>query len=130
MNSKIKSKLFAYLIFFIIVSICASIYSLLIYYNKVDSNIKSFNIYTFIIGIFCFFILGFVSGNVADKNGLLEGLIAALVIILIALVINFFIQVPFITKSFIKIVSYISSSSLGGIIGVNLKSPFKSKEHL
>lgn len=120
MKSKILSKLFSYLVFFIIIVISASIYSLLIYYNKLDSSAKAFNTYTFIIGIFSFLILGVIVGYRAMKNGLLEGLIAALIIILITLIINFFIHVPFITKSFIKIATYLTSSSLGGIIGVNL----------
>lgn len=120
MKSKILSKLFSYLVFFIIIVISASIYSLLIYYNKLDSSAKAFNTSTFIIGIFSFLILGVIVGYRAMKNGLLEGLIAALIIILITLIINFFIHVPFITKSFIKIATYLTSSSLGGIIGVNL----------
>lgn len=120
MKSNILSKLFSYLVFFIIIVISASIYSLLIYYNKLDSSAKAFNTYTFIIGIFSFLILGVIVGYRAMKNGLLEGLIAALIIILITLIINFFIHVPFITKSFIKIATYLTSSSLGGIIGVNL----------
>ena len=120
MKSNILSKLFSYLVFFIIIVISASIYSLLIYYNKLDSSAKAFNTYTFIIGIFSFLILGVIVGYRAMKNGLLEGLIAALIIILITLIINFFLHVPFITKSFIKIATYLTSSSLGGIIGVNL----------
>lgn len=84
---------------------------------------KQFNTWTFIIGIICFFILGFVSANVAQKNGLLEGLVAALIIVLITLLINLFVQVQFSFRTFIKCVTYLVSSSLGGVIGVNFK-PF------
>lgn len=73
------------------------------------------------MGVLSFFILGFFTGNTAQKNGLLEGLIAALIIILITLVINFFVQVPFVARSFVKCVAYITSASLGGIIGVNFR---------
>jgi putative membrane protein (TIGR04086 family) len=73
------------------------------------------------MGVLAFFILGFLAGNTAQKNGLLEGLIAASIIILITLVINFFVQVPFIARSFIKTVAYLSAAALGGILGVNFK---------
>ena len=119
---KIFKKLFyIYLIFLVILSILTIIYSLLIYYGKVNSDMKQFNTWTFIIGVICFFVLGLISANVAQKNGLLEGLVAALIIILIALLINLFVHVQFSFRTFIKCVTYLVSSSLGGVIGVNFK---------
>lgn len=119
--SKIKSKLFVYLLFIFIMSLFCSIYSLLIYYGKVSSKETSINIYTFIIGIFSFLILGLLSGVVAKKNGLLEGMFASLVILLIILLLNLIFQVPFVGKNFIKMATYVISSSIGGIIGVNIR---------
>ncbi len=131
MKNSIKQKLIVYLFFLLILSIFIAIYALLIYTNKIAGDKKSFNTYTFIIGIVSFLILGLLSGNCAQKNGLLEGLLAALIIILISLVINFFTEVPFISKSFIKIATYLISASLGGIIGVNFKPMIRiSKEHV
>ena len=74
-----------------------------------------------------FIILGLLAGNTAGKNGLLEGLISATIIILITLIINFFVKVPFVPNSFIKIICYLTGASLGGVVGVNFKSFRKSK---
>ena len=82
---------------------------------------KQFNTTTFIIGIICFLLLGLLSGNLAQKNGLLEGLIAALIIILITLIINLFAKVDFNFRTFLKCVTYLTASSLGGVVGVNFK---------
>ena len=117
-----KTKLSVYLIFFIIVSLFASIYAILIYYDKLSSNTKQFNTYTFIIGIVLFMLLGLISGIKAKKNGLLEGLTAALIIILLSLIINLIIKVPFASKNLVKIATYLTSSGVGGIIGVNVNS--------
>ena len=131
MKKSIKEKVFTYLFFLLIISIFISIYAFLIYTNKISSDKKTFNTYSFIIGILSFLILGIISGNIAQKNGLLEGLLAALIIIFISLIINFFTKVPFITKSFIKTTTYLVSASLGGIIGVNFRPFLKiSKENL
>ena len=121
MRKNFKKLFYIYLFFLVILSIFTIIYSLLIYYGKVNSDMKQFNVWTFIIGIISFFILGLISANVAQKNGLLEGLVAALIIILIALLVNLFIHVQFSFRTFIKCVTYLVSSSLGGVIGVNFK---------
>lgn len=131
MKNIIKQKLIIYLFFLLIISIFIAIYSLLIYTNKISSDIRSFNTYSFVIGVISFLLLGIISGNTAQKNGLLEGLLAALIIILLSLIINFFTEVPFISKNFIKTSTYLISASLGGIIGVNFRPIIKiSKEHL
>lgn len=125
---RLKQKIFVYLCFLFIISIFSGVYALLIYLSKADSEIGAFNTVTFILGIVAFFILGFLAGNTAQRNGLLEGLIAALIVILVTLVLNFFIQVPFVAKSFIKTASFLTSSALGGIIGVNFRSLFGARE--
>ncbi|HEY8395322.1 MAG TPA: TIGR04086 family membrane protein [Bacilli bacterium] len=128
MKTKIKRKLFVYFCFILILAIFSSIYALLIYLGKADSKVSSFNTITFVAGIIIFFILGVVAGNTAQKNGLLEGLIAATFIILVTLIINFFVHVPFVGKSFVKVASYLTASSLGGIIGVNFPPLLKGQE--
>lgn len=117
-----KAKLSVYLIFFIIVTLFATIYAILIYYNKLSSTTSSFNTYTFIIGIVLFILLGLISGIKAKKNGLIEGLTAALIIILFSLLINLIIKVPFESRNLVKIATYLTSSGAGGIIGVNINS--------
>ena len=120
--SFIKTKLSTYLLFLIIVSLFAFIYAILIYYNKLSNTSSSFNTITFILGIILFLILGFISGLKAKKNGLLEGLTAALIIMLLTLLINLIVKQPFETRNLIKIATYLTSSGIGGIIGVNLTS--------
>lgn len=128
MKNTIKKKMFTYIVFLLILSIFASIYALLIFLNKANSQVTSFNTITFVMGVLAFFVLGLLAGNSAQKNGLLEGLIAASVIILLTLLINFFVQVPFIARSFVKTVSYITAASLGGILGVNFR-PLIGRNH-
>ena len=120
MKCFLKKQLIIYGTFMIILSIIAVIYTLLLYYQKIDTSIRSYNIITFIIGVISFFILGIISGIVANKNGLLEGLIAALMIILITLIINLFLKINFHHNNFVKMGSYLLSSCLGGVIGVNI----------
>ena len=67
-----------------------------------------------------FFILGLLSGIVAKKNGLIEGLLAALIIIAIVLLINLIVKIQLKPMFFIKMGSFLLSSSAGGIIGVNI----------
>lgn len=121
LKTKIQKKLKIYLIFLLILSILVIGYSLLVYYRKIDTSTKSFNNITFIIGVISFFVLGLLAGNLAPKNGLLEGLISSSIILLLVLICNFFVKVPFGFKSIIKTISYITSASLGGVIGVNIK---------
>lgn len=131
MKKLIKQKIIVYLFFLLILSIFIGIYSFLIYTNKINSDRKTINMHSFVIGVILFLILGIISGNIAQKNGLLEGLIASLIIILISLIINFIIDVPFINKNFIKTITYLVSSSAGGIIGVNIKPIIKiNSEHV
>jgi len=118
---RLKNKILIYLCFLFIICLISCIYALLIYCGKASSQIGHFNNITFILGVVCFFILGFLAGNTAQKNGLLEGLIAALIVILVTLIINFFVHVPFVARSFVKTASFSISSALGGIIGVNFK---------
>lgn len=125
---KFKQKIVVYFCFLFIIALFGGIYALLIYLGKADSKIGAFNIVTFILGIIAFFILGFLAGNSAQKNGLLEGLIAALFVIFIALIINFFVHVPFETRTFVKIATFATTSALGGIIGVNFRSLLGSRE--
>ena len=65
-------------------------------------------------------ILGLISGIVAKKNGLVEGLLSSLIIISIMILLNLIMKVELQPLYFIKIISYLISSMAGGIIGVNI----------
>lgn len=121
MRKVFQKAFYIYLIFLIILTLFTIVYAILIYTGKINSDIGKFNTTTFILGIISFLILGLVSGNIAQKNGLLEGLVSALIIILLALIINLFAKVDFNFRTFLKCVTYLTSSSLGGVIGVNFK---------
>lgn len=121
MRKVFKKAFFIYLIFLIILSLFTIVYATMILKGKINSDMKNFNNVTFILGIIAFLLLGLISGNIAQKNGLLEGLISALIIILIALLINLFARVDFNFRTFLKCVTYLTASSLGGVIGVNFK---------
>jgi len=121
MRKFFKKAFFIYLIFLIILTLFTVIYALLIHTGKIDSDMKKFNTTTFILGLISFLILGLISGNIAQKNGLLEGLVSALIIILLTLIVNLFAKVEFDFRTFLKCVTYLASSSLGGVIGVNFR---------
>ncbi len=119
-KNRIQKTFYVYLVFALILAIFSFIYAILIYTGKFSSSSKSFHTITFFIGVFSFFFLGMVASIVAKKNGLLEGFIAALIIILIVLLVNLVVKVEMNGKIFIKGFIYVLSSSLGGVIGINL----------
>ncbi len=110
---------FVYFIFTIILTLIAFIYAILLKNKVLSTTNPGFNNITFIIGIILFFILGLLSGIVAKKNGLLEGLLSALIILSTVLLINLIIKVEIKPFFFIKIGSFLLSSMAGGIVGVN-----------
>ena len=85
-----------------------------------NSETKSFHIVTFFMGILSFLILGIIASSVAKRNGLIEGLIASLIIIIIVFLIHLIWKIEIDAKLFIKGTIYILSSCIGGIIGINL----------
>lgn len=109
-----------YSFFLILVLIVSSIYGFLIHKQIITINNSSFNITSFIIGIFCFFILGIITGLTSAKNGFLDAFIASLLIILVSMILNLFIKNEFDYMTFIKGVVYVLSSSLGGVIGIRI----------
>lgn len=117
----LKSTLKSLLIFTIILSIITIIYTILIYNNILIKDPKQIKILAFITGIILFFIVGIVSGKKSEKNGWLRGLISGLLIYGIIIIIkslNNNLNDYFI---FIKITTYLLSSTLGGILGINFK---------
>lgn len=129
MKNKLKTTIKIYVTFLLILSVFTMVYALLIYYNKVNSSMKNFNTVTFILGLVSFFMLGFVAANIAQKNGLMEGLVAALVIILITLLVNLIVRVDFNFRTFVKTVTYLLASCLGGVLGVNFRPLIKRSLH-
>lgn len=99
----------------IIFGIFCLIYTILIYFGNVKVN--KFILY--LIGLVSFFILGFLSGNFLNKNGLLIGLINGGILIFFILIIKNFKINNY--KEVIKYLSYLLISATGGLIGLNFK---------
>lgn len=113
-------KLLIYAMFIFIVCLFIGIYTLLIYKDAVKSDEKSIYIYSFILGALLFLILGLIKGLLMKENGLLEGMLSSVFIIFIILLFNFIINKTFTYFNLIKIIVYILSATIGGIIGVNI----------
>lgn len=118
-KNKIYKFVIVYLIFTIILTAIAFIYAILLSKGILSTSTPAFTNITFVVGIILFFILGLVSGIVAKKNGLIEGLFSSLLILSIALLVNLIIKVDIKPLFFVKIAAYLISSMAGGILGVN-----------
>lgn len=111
--------------FLIILTITGLIYALLIWGNKVDGSGTKFHTIIFVTGIVLFLILGLLSGYYAQEKGLLAGLSSALILIVIILLINLFVHEPLKLRIVLKFLTYIASSTAGGILGVNIPRRIK-----
>ena len=117
----LKSTFKSFLIFSIILTIITFIYTILIYNNIINSEPNNIRIFSFITGIILFFIVGLISGKSKGNNGWLKGLITGTIIYGLIIIIkslqnnlnDYFI--------FIKIITNLLSSTLGGILGINFK---------
>ena len=103
---------FIYLIFTIILTIFAFIYAILINNDTISLTNKSFRNINFILGL--------ISGIVAKKNGLVEGLLSSLIVLAISMLLNLILKIQIQPLYFVKIISYLICAMAGGIIGVNV----------
>lgn len=110
-----------YFIFILLLIISSLIYGILIKKEMVKTDSSSISKYSFLIGISMFFILGFMGGNNKQKRGLITGFLYGFFVIALLFLVRFLgfdnLNKAIISKSLI----YLLASSLGGIIGVNLK---------
>ncbi len=110
-----------YFLFFLCLFITSLIYLILLKKGIFVYNDKNLIKHTFIIGILNFFILGIFAGNNKQNKGLFFGFIYGFIFLIILGLINF-LNNDLLTKNFIvKSILYLISSSIGGIIGVNIK---------
>lgn len=116
----IKKNLSILLIWLILTLIIIFISSLFIYFEVVNVSNKS--IYIFICGLIIFIILGFLNGNIKREKGLLNGMLSALIVVVVLFLIQLLgFEEKFSFDLFIKYLVFILSSGLGGIFGVNFK---------
>lgn len=116
----IKNKIIPLLFFIIILSITSLVYTILLYFNVVSTDKNTIKITCYIIGLLLFLLLGIISTIKENKNGWLKGLSSSIFILLIALIINLCTH-SFYFSLIIKYFSYILTSCIGGIIGINIK---------
>lgn len=123
MKNMFIKKLFIYILFVITLCLFTLIFSMFIINNNYSNN--TIRTISFIIGILAFLILGLMKGLFIKKNGLLEGLLSGTLVMFITLIINLIANIPFVTSNIVKISVYIISSTIGGIIGVNISKQKK-----
>ncbi len=117
----LKNKAKSFLLFFIILTISILVYTLLLHNQVISSSKNSVFITTFIIGIFLFLILGIISGLFEQKKGWLAGLTSGIILLIIVIIFklcNKELDNPFLI---VKYLSFLTSSILGGILGINFK---------
>lgn len=115
-NSFLLNEFLAFLFSFIIFGCFCIFYTLLIYFTDVNFN----KIIVFLIGLFSFLILGFLSGNFLNKKGFIIGFInSGIVIFIVILIKDFKISNLY---ELIKYLCYLLIGSCGGILGLNFKS--------
>ncbi len=120
MTSNFKKNIFILLIWLILSLIIIAASSILVYFKLISINEKS--IYIFVCGIILFIILGFVSGNIKQKKGLLNGLLMSLFVIIILILVQFLGFNEKLSLSLLaKYLVFMLSGGLGGIFGVNFK---------
>ncbi len=123
MNS-FKKNLSILLIWLILALIIISISSILVYFNVIKVGEKSF--YLYFCSILLFLILGFLSGNIKQKKGLVNGIMYSIFVIIILMLIQILgFEEKLSLNLTAKYVVLILSSGLGGIFGVNFKPVIK-----
>ena len=119
--SNIKNYFISFLIFFLLLLLSIFFINIFYYYNLLNENIYRFLKLLFII--IDIFIGGFILGKNSNSKGYLNGFIFGLFIISIMFLLSLFfskIQI----KLFVYYLLILSSSSLGGTIGIRKKKKY------
>lgn len=116
----IKSTLRSIFIFTIILIVFCLIYTLLLYNNILTFDNQNISIFSFIIGIVLFILLGLFSSIKSDSKGWLKGLISGITVYSIVIIFKSLRNDLNDIMIIIKIITYLLSSTFGGIIGINM----------
>ena len=116
-KNKLKELLYISIIFLVI----NLIYTTLIYLQILKIETSTLRIITYITGLILFLIYGFLSGFKEGKNGWLSGITSGLIIVITTIIFHIFSKNNFNFPYFIKILTYLLCSIIGGMIGVNIK---------
>jgi len=124
MVNNFKKNFIILLIWLILSLIIIAMSSIFVYFKWIDVEGKS--IYIFICGIVLFIILGFLSGNIKQTKGLLNGMTLSLFVVMILILIQFLgLESKLTLGNIAKYAVFLLSSGLGGIFGVNFKPIIK-----
>lgn len=116
----IKNTAKSYLFFLLIIGISTFIYTLILYFSNYSISNYTLKIISFFISILIFFILGIYISHIFKEKGLMNSFLVTLILLSLILLFKI-ITKTFETNYLIKAFSCIFCSSLGGIIGINLK---------
>ncbi|XMB66532.1 TIGR04086 family membrane protein [Mycoplasmatota bacterium zrk1] len=114
----LKQNLLIFFIFALLVVLTAVSYTLIIF-NK-EISMDSINTTVLILSIILFMILGLLVGAVKKRNGLRNGFIYGFIIALFLFLYSFLGNDEFSFHQLIRYLILLLSSSLGGVIGVNI----------
>lgn len=115
-----KQLLKTYLYFLIIVTITILIYTLLIYNEFISTNVSTIRTTTYILGCILFCFLGFISCKGFKSKGWLKAGLTSSIILIIMIIIRLISNLEINILYFVKVVSYLICSMLGGIFGINI----------
>lgn len=117
----LKKFLKAFLIYGLIILLFGLIYTILIYFNKINLEDNEIKYTSLGIGILLFFLLGIISGLMFQEKGFLTGAMLSTIFIIILVFIRIIKDDTFSLFFLIKYVLYIIFSAIGGSIMVNVK---------
>lgn len=115
-------KLLKNLIFIPIFLILLGFYTLLLYFNVINSNDLLFKIVNYIFSLSIVFVFSTTILRNKSKKGLLNGLIFGVFYCLVLIIVCLIKKIELNLPLMIKCISILFISMLGGIISVNKKS--------
>ncbi|XMB87245.1 TIGR04086 family membrane protein [Mycoplasmatota bacterium WC44] len=115
---KIKENLIIIGLFAFLVLITSIVYTFTIYGNA--ASMTSINNTILILSVVIFMLFGMIVGHMKSKNGLRNGFIYSLVIVVILFLFSFLGNDEFSFRQIIKYLILLLSSSFGGAVGVNI----------
>ena len=125
----LKHKAKSFLIFLIILALILLIYTSLLYKEIIPNNTSTINITSYIIGIVLFFILGGISGIFETSKGWLGGITSGIIPVIVICIFKLISQSLNSWLLVVKYLSYIISSMVGGMIGINFNKDNHIKKH-
>lgn len=94
--------------------------SMLIFFNVINAG--KIDLFIFLTSIIVFVILGFLSGNIKNKSGLVNGVLLSTFVVLVLIIVSIFVSsISLQFSHIVRFIIMVLSSGLGGIIGVNFK---------